>query len=301
MPSTAAGDAGKGTAPTTTITTWPSGGTTPLVLVSISGGNVINTITPTAAAASTAANAGGAGTSSTPAIASSSASSSSGASSAGPSASNTPKPSDSSSLQPGTLAGAVVGAFIGGLLIGLAIILLVSRGRKRKQKHGFSNQPPIEMHNEVVRPKDRGLTDRHLQADSSLLSLDATSDGELAETYRKIHKLLQQHMDNFYHRQPVGVDVATLKQAAERLELVSDDVLGLEALVSLALDPRTRAAALHHIIAQVLVKSIDFNSPGSLSMLPPNLVGLVRSFPAAERGGGSFDGKHYSYFYPLVC
>ncbi|KAK8045763.1 hypothetical protein PG996_013827 [Apiospora saccharicola] len=218
---------------------------------------------------------------------------------AGPSSSNDPDPSSSPSFNSGTVAGAAVGAFAGGLLIGLAILLLAIRRRRRKQKHSLPKQPSIETHNEVVRPKDRGPTDRPHQTESSLL--DATSDGELVEVYRNIYKLLQQHMDNFYHTQPVEVDYDTIMRAAERLELVSDDVLALESLTSLVLDPRTRAAALHHIIAQVLVKSIDFNSPGTLSMLPPHLVGLARSFPAAERGGGNSDGKYPVYFYLLIC
>ncbi|KAK7998939.1 hypothetical protein PG991_014614 [Apiospora marii] len=283
---------------TTTVTTWPTGATAPITVASLVGGAAISTFTspaavdgtggPSASPTTNAGDAGGGGSTSTPhPTASNGLSGSGGANGAETSSSNVPAPPGTSSFDTGTLAGAVVGAFIGGLIIGLAVMLLVSRRRKRNQKHGLSNQPPIEMHNEVVRPKDRGPTDRHLQADSSLL--DATSDGELAEAYRNIHKLLQQHMDNFYHRKPVDVSFAMLKSAAERLELVYDDVLDLDTLLSLVLDPRTRAAALHHIIAQVLVKSIDFNPPGNLSMLPPHLTGLARSFPAAERGGGNSD------------
>lgn len=295
-----AGGVGKGATTTITITTWPDGKETHVVVASVVDGAVLSTITATAAAgggasASPTAKAGvsgGSAISPTPsATASRSASGSSATSGAEASASNAPTPPGSSSISSGTVAGAAVGAFVGGLLIGLAIVLLVCRGRKRKQNHGISKEPPIlETHNEVVRPKDRDPTDRHLQANSSLL--DATSDGELAEAYRNIHKLLQQHMDNFYHRQPVEVDYDTLMRAAERLELVPDDVHELESLMSLVEDPRTRVAALHHIIAQVLVRSIDFNSPGNLSCLPPHLVGLARSFPAAERGGGNSDGKH---------
>ncbi|KAK7952939.1 hypothetical protein PG988_013633 [Apiospora saccharicola] len=220
-----------------------------------------------------------------------------------PSASNTSGPPSSSSITSGTVAGAAVGAFIGGLLIGLAIILLVCRGRRRKDKHGISKQPPIGKHKEVVRPEeDRSLIDRHPQTD--LPSLDATPDGELAEAYRNIHKLLQQHMDNFYHRQTVDVDFATIKRTAETLELGADDDSELDIVLSLAMDPRTRAAALHHIIAQTLVRSIDFHSPGNLSMLPPHLVGLATSFPAAERGSGNSDvylmQPHRSHRLPLV-
>ncbi|KAK8137318.1 hypothetical protein PG984_005258 [Apiospora sp. TS-2023a] len=219
------------------------------------------------------------------------------ASSSGPSSSNSPAPSSSSSITSGTVAGAAIGAFIGGLLIGLAIILLVCRGRRRKEKHGLSKRPPVETRKEVVRPEeDRSLIDKHPQTD--LPSLDATPDGELAEAYRNIHKLLQQHMDNFYHRQPVDVDFATVKRAAERLELGPEDDLELNSLLSLALEPRTRTTALHHIIAQTLVRSIDFHSPGNLSMLPPHLVGLARSFPAGERGSGNSDGKHHTSFSP---
>ncbi|KAK7912294.1 hypothetical protein PG985_014775 [Apiospora marii] len=193
----------------------------------------------------------------------------------------------SSSISTGAIAGAAVGAFAGGLLVGLLIALLAFWRKRRNQKRDVSSQASIETHNEVVRPKERGPINKHLQADSSLL--DATSDREMAEAYRNIHKLLLQHMDNFYHRQPVDVDVTTLKRAAQGLELVHDDALDLDTIMSLALDPRTRAAVLHHIIAQVLVKCIDFNSPGNLSMLPPHLTGLVRSFPAAEHGGGNSD------------
>ncbi|KAK8036256.1 hypothetical protein PG993_008870 [Apiospora rasikravindrae] len=153
----------------------------------------------------------------------------------------------------GTAAGAAVGSFIGGLLIGLAVLLLMFRRRR--------------------------------EIDPFLL--DAASDKQLAKDYQNIYKLLQQHVVNFYHHQPVVADVEALKQAMQRLELAHNDAFQLDGLLSLALEQRTRAAALQHIISHVLVNSIDFTSPSNLSILPPHVIGFVRSVPAAERGGGN--------------
>ncbi|KAK8054455.1 hypothetical protein PG994_009522 [Apiospora phragmitis] len=198
-----------------------------------------------------------------------------------------PTPPGSSSITFGTLAGAAVGALVGGLLLGIAISLLVFRLRKRKRQPAGAHPRPKETHNQRVDPKGHGPFDAFSHIDPFLL--DATPDRQLAEEYQNIFKLLQQHLANFYHHQPVDVDAVTLQHATEKLGLVPNDTLQPDAIVSLALDPRTRAAALQHIIAQVLVKSIDFSSRSPMSILPQHVAGFVRSVPAVERGGGNSD------------
>ncbi|KAK8063049.1 hypothetical protein PG997_015146 [Apiospora hydei] len=191
----------------------------------------------------------------------------------------------SSSISSGTVAGAVVGAFLGGLLIGLAILLLWRRRQARKPL--ASHQRPKRAHTEGIEPEDHGGTNGISELDPFLL--DATSDKQLAEAYQNISKVLQQHVANFYHKQAVDVDIATLRHAIERVDPGPNNALQHDVLPSLLLDPRTRAAAIQHTISHVLVKAIDFNSPGELSLLPPHVVGFVRSVPALERGGGNAD------------
>ncbi|KAK7994682.1 hypothetical protein PG990_013455 [Apiospora arundinis] len=194
----------------------------------------------------------------------------------------------SSNITPGAIAGATIGGFLGGLLIGLALMVFLYRGRKpatsivnkRKSRGRSSGQTRAEPRRERALPvsvASPGITSQ----------LEATPDKEIVEEYRNIFKLVEQHVDNFYHDHPVEVDAGVYREATKRLPLVFNDRTSREALVALLLEPHSRAAAIRYVISEFFVRSIDFHSPRRMSLLPLTAVELMRGLPAAERGTGN--------------
>ncbi|KAK8124035.1 hypothetical protein PG999_003953 [Apiospora kogelbergensis] len=207
----------------------------------------------------------------------------------------------SSNVTPGATAEATVGTFIGGLLIGLAVLLSFRRGKRRaatpptnkRRSNRRSNRQSTGQHNgqQTNEARCEYPFPGHTTLANDPFQFDAAPDKKLVKEYRKISKLIQQHVDNFYHGQPAHLDAEAVQEAFRRLPLVFNNTLSPTDLVSLLLKPQFRGAAIRHIIAEVLVMSIDFQSPRRLSLLLKNSVESLRSFPAAERGSANAETK----------
>ncbi|KAK8118074.1 uncharacterized protein PG998_006355 [Apiospora kogelbergensis] len=215
----------------------------------------------------------------------------------------------SSNVTPGATAGATVGTFIGGLLIGLAVLLSFRRGKRRvatpptnkRRSNRRSNRQSTGQHNgqQTNEARCEYPFPGHTTLANDPFQFDAAPDKKLVKEYRKISKRIQQHVDNFYHGQPAHLDAEAVQEAFRRLPLVFNNTLSPTDLVSLLLKPQFRGAAIRHIIAEVLVMSIDFQSPRRLSLLLKNAVESLRSFPAAERGSANAESMLMLLLFPF--
>ncbi|KAK0708037.1 hypothetical protein B0H67DRAFT_589166 [Lasiosphaeris hirsuta] len=80
--------------------------------------------------------------------------------------------------------------------------------------------------------------------------------------------------------------------ALVRLGLSNGVSLTPEAVVNLALEPRTRLAALQHVISYVVFSSIDISSRSQLSMLPAPIAAFLQSIPPSEKGDTNARGEY---------
>jgi hypothetical protein len=183
----------------------------------------------------------------------------------------------SSGVSNGAIAGAAVGCLIAGLLLGFAVAFFFLRRRRQAEQNGagvfddskayYAASPPIET---------------KLQLDKFLL--DSSPDKEIASELRSLGTLIQQHVENNYHLQPVPEDPRVLAASLVQLGVANGGSLAPDALAQLALEPNTRYVALQHVISQVLFTSVDVSSRSALSMLPAPLAAFLRSIPPKEAG-----------------
>ncbi|KAK7756240.1 hypothetical protein SLS62_001834 [Diatrype stigma] len=125
-----------------------------------------------------------------------------------------------------------------------------------------------------------------LQLDQFLL--ESKPDADIAAELRSLGQLIQQHVENQYHIQPVQTSPSALAPALVDLGLMDErDPSAAVSLASLAIDTRTRWAALQHIISRVTFASISLDGHSPVSLLPPFAGAFVRSLPPIESHRGS--------------
>jgi len=113
--------------------------------------------------------------------------------------------------------------------------------------------------------------------------LDSSPDKEIASELRSLGTLIEQHVEDNYHRKPVQEDPRVLAAALVQLCISSGSgSLAPDALAQLALEPKTRFTALQHVLSLVLFRSVDVCSGSPLSMLPAPVAGFLRSMPQKE-------------------
>lgn len=234
-------------------------------------------------------------------------------------ASSKPAQPDSPELSAGSVAGIAVGSAAAGLLLGLlAAFLLFRRRRQRKSPPEYVHMPYAPRKGEKDLPDVPGAAATTTARDEVRLGqflLTPKPDHEMATELGSLGALIQQHVENHYHQQPVRQNAKGLAQALAALGFAGSRRSGSgsnnnsnsspEALVRRALDPRTRFAALQHIITRVAFDSVMLAPPGSsssssssavapglpVSLLPPAVAVFARSVPATERHRGNSEGE----------
>ncbi|KAH8880210.1 hypothetical protein GQ53DRAFT_605744, partial [Thozetella sp. PMI_491] len=186
----------------------------------------------------------------------------------------------------GAVAGTAIGCIIAGLLIGVIVSALIYRRRTKNT----DRESPYEAI--VVQPESKTLphtppppAPQYDQLQLSQYLLDTTPDKEIAGEMSSLGQLIQQHVENHYHLQPIQVSPAPLEQALVNLGFSQQNSMDAGFVVALALDPRTRSLALRHVVSFICFSSIDFDSRSRLSMLPAPVAAFLQSVPPVERQG----------------
>jgi hypothetical protein len=106
-----------------------------------------------------------------------------------------------------------------------------------------------------------------------------------------LNELIDQHVENNYYSQAfVGSQAALEKGLAEAGYSTEPTV---SEIASLLVNQRTRFAAIREVIAKILVGNLEVRSRPELSLLPPQIVGFVKTIPPVERLGGADEGMFH--------
>ncbi|EQB54271.1 hypothetical protein CGLO_05909 [Colletotrichum gloeosporioides Cg-14] len=205
---------------------------------------------------------------------------------------STNKPS-SSGVSTGAIAGASVGCLLAGLIIG-GLIAFLLLGRKKRKSGRYSPQSSDTGHI-IVGPESKALASSapanhsdNIQINQFLL--DATPDKELAGELQSLGELIQQHVENNYHSNPVQIDphaLAPSLSSLSNLGLGELSKLSTEEIASLCIDPKTRQAGLQHVVSLAVFGSIDFKAKSRYSMLPGPIASFLQSIPPVESRGAT--------------
>ncbi|KAF0330565.1 hypothetical protein GQ607_001969 [Colletotrichum asianum] len=198
--------------------------------------------------------------------------------------------SSSSGVSTGAIAGASVGCLLAGLIIG-GLIAFLLLGRKKRKSGRYSPQSSDTGHI-IVGPESKALASSapanhsdNIQINQFLL--DATPDKELAGELQSLGELIQQHVENNYHSNPVQIDPHALAPSLSNLGLGELSKLSTEEIASLCTDPKTRQAGLQHVVSLAVFGSIDFKAKSRYSMLPGPIASFLQSIPPVESRGAT--------------
>ncbi|EGZ76862.1 hypothetical protein NEUTE2DRAFT_29174, partial [Neurospora tetrasperma FGSC 2509] len=211
----------------------------------------------------------------------------------------------------GAIAGAAIGAALLGLMVG-ALIGYFCLSAKRRNR-----QDTVDPHNEGTAmttflppaslPKER-LSSKSSVRNEALLSSTGTtgggssinnvlsvigihegaSDEEIKSELSALGYLLQEHVQNNYHLDPLDGsrnEVFKLNQA------LADPAFGLDnrthaLILKLSQDPQTRFPAIRHFLALTIFPALDLHHvrthPGSVSLLPRQVTSFLESIPSNQ-------------------
>lgn len=224
-----------------------------------------------------------------------------------PTPSPEPSPTPSPGLQPGPVAGIAIGSVVIGLGIGLLIAILFMGRRKQRDGHkkrsrqeagsflsgSNSYEPKGPATSSIAAP----APDLHL---AEFLAV-AKPDRELAGGLQDLNNLIQQHVETYYHIQPLSHSKdrdnhGALLHALNRLGIAAVTGADEGQVVALALDPRNRTAALCHVISAAIFGSFTFGSRDDMpvthiSLLPASVAEFAREMPPLEQYSGNSAGK----------
>ncbi|EGO52053.1 hypothetical protein NEUTE1DRAFT_141961 [Neurospora tetrasperma FGSC 2508] len=215
----------------------------------------------------------------------------------------------------GAIAGAAIGAALLGLMVGALIGYFCLSAKRRKR------QDTVDPHNEGTAmttflppaslPKERLSSKSSVRNEAFLSSTGNTggggssinnvlsgigihegaSDEEIKSELSALGYLLQEHVQNNYHLDPLDGsrnEVFKLNQA------LADPAFGLDnrthaLILKLSQDPQTRFPAIRHFLALTIFPALDLHHvrthPGSVSLLPRQVTSFLESIPSSSAAG----------------
>ncbi|XEV06589.1 hypothetical protein FSHL1_011876 [Fusarium sambucinum] len=186
-------------------------------------------------------------------------------------------------LSDGAVAGVAIACIVAGLAIGLAaaFIFFRRRGKSTTSSPGFIALE--ERHAESKSGPQVNVTSSTHDAHLGEFLLDATPDKEIQAELCSLSELIYQHVETYYHEPQVLVSLAEVAQCLIHIGY-SPELSGLqaEAVAAVCLAPKTSRVGLRHVLSHIIFQSLDFNSGGNLSMLPPAVAAMAQKKNASE-------------------
>jgi hypothetical protein len=186
----------------------------------------------------------------------------------------------------GAVAGIAIGAAIVGLLLGFltAWIWMSQKGKatgRRKHRRRTEDEtgriPPS-------RPQ--------ITLEDNLL--ERVDDSVVLSSMRDLNILIEGHVKASYHLHKLDESQGDLTKRLHDCGFGKSPEPSADTLASLLIDPRTRSAAIRHVIASTLLSHIDWKTPKETSLLPPQIAALCETIPPIERQFGCEEGKSLS-------
>ncbi|KAH8660367.1 hypothetical protein BX600DRAFT_467609 [Xylariales sp. PMI_506] len=109
----------------------------------------------------------------------------------------------------------------------------------------------------------------------------------MATEMRNLSSLIQLHVENNYHLQPIPQSSGRITQELLNLGLPSTGPLNASHLTNLVLDSNTRYAALQFVISKVIFDSVTLDTSTLISLLPAFVPAFIRDLPPVEKNAGS--------------
>ncbi|KAJ4136579.1 hypothetical protein NW768_004196 [Fusarium equiseti] len=182
-------------------------------------------------------------------------------------------------LDSGEVAGVAIGCLFAGLIIGTIITWLIfrakgsryTRRRRRVEERGRMMHSTRDANSEVLESSGKTMKLENL-------ILQPAPDKQIISEVGRLDDIIRQHVETVYHFEPADVKATTLAQALTSIGY-SESLSGLhvETVASWCIETDTRCATLRHVLSHILFSAMDWNSPGSLTLLPKPAVDFMNS------------------------
>ncbi|KAI0597520.1 hypothetical protein F4775DRAFT_559510 [Biscogniauxia sp. FL1348] len=178
-------------------------------------------------------------------------------------------------LNTGAIAGvAVACALLGAIISAITACLFLRRRRQR-----WAQLARLPSDDTIPEKRVPAATPAPTTAHSLL---DSVPESRIVAEFRSLDRLIQQHVADHYHLDPVPCAPDALASSLAPLRLPHPPA----DLASRALDPRTRRPALRHLIASAAFASVALDANAPISLLPPCIAGFAAAVSADRHPDG---------------
>lgn len=128
--------------------------------------------------------------------------------------------------------------------------------------------------------------------------LERADDSQIKQQMADLNEVIDQHCVNHYLLEPVAASQGDWEKRlndAGYSRLNRSGPTSAE-MANLLQNPRSRLAAIHHLIALVILSHIDWRTGADVSLLPPQIASFCRTIPPVEKQAGSQAGKSSVHF-----
>ncbi|CAF3518648.1 unnamed protein product [Fusarium graminearum] len=192
----------------------------------------------------------------------------------------------SKGLNDGEVAGVAIGCLIAGLIIGTIIGWLIFRS-KGQQRYARQRRRSEDRGRLVDHPREANAVPLGISGDPMKLEniiLQPTPDQDILSGLRRLEDIIRQHVETVYHLKPVDVEEKALARAlADAGYSGSRSGIDIETVAGWCNEIDTRCGALRHVLSNILFSAIDWNNPGSLTLLPESAVAFMSSVRRNEK------------------
>ncbi len=138
---------------------------------------------------------------------------------------------------------------------------------------------------------EKGLgTHNEITLETNLL--ERADDSDIRKSMQDLNEIIDQHCVNYYHLQKLNINQGDLEHRLVECGYSSPNTSGpsVAELARLLQSPKTRIAAIHRLISQLVLSHADWRSKPEVSLLPSHITNFCQSIPPVENYPGSEEG-----------
>lgn len=187
------------------------------------------------------------------------------------------------------IAGISIGTAVIGALIALLAVWICIR-QKRAREGGRTRYSWAKV-NHPADGNEKGVVTRHeISLEKNLL--ERANDSDIRKSMQDLNEMIDQHCVNYYHLQTLNISQGDLEHRLVECGYNSPNTSGpsVAELARLLQNPRTRTAAMHHLISLLVLSHANWRSSPELSLLPSQISQFCQSIPPVESYPGSEEG-----------
>ncbi|RDW63373.1 hypothetical protein BP6252_10918 [Coleophoma cylindrospora] len=185
--------------------------------------------------------------------------------------------------------GISIGSTIIGILLAACGLLVLMRYRSRWSsgtQHAQHGRVSTNAYNAMKEnPNEPYPTTGTTMSIESYLPVRA-DDSAIKNSLQALNALIEQHVENHYHHEVRPHIPHSLESTLAACGYGGDFSISTQEFMTILLDPKSRLAGIHQIIALVIIEHVHWRSAPETSLLPGQITSFINTLPPIQKQSG---------------